>query len=102
MKNVINEAGLYRLVMRSTKTEAKAFQKWVTGTVLPSIRKNGLVLPRNSERVARGSPFADSPRTPTGSLRLTEGAPCVLRGVFPLTIGEPPRPAPAPLPGASD
>jgi prophage antirepressor-like protein len=41
MPTIINEPGLYRLVMRSNKPEAKRFQKWVTGTVLPSIRKHG-------------------------------------------------------------
>jgi prophage antirepressor-like protein len=38
---LVSEAGLYTLVMRSTKPEAKAFQDWVTGTVLPAIRKDG-------------------------------------------------------------
>ncbi len=37
----INESGLYTLVLRSNKPNAKAFRKWVTGTVLPSIRKTG-------------------------------------------------------------
>ena len=40
--NIISEAGLYRLVMRSTKPAAKTFQKWVTGTVLPTLRRDGL------------------------------------------------------------
>lgn len=39
--NVINEAGLYSLVMASKKPEAKAFKRWVTHEVLPSIRKSG-------------------------------------------------------------
>ncbi|GAB0058066.1 hypothetical protein SIID45300_02406 [Candidatus Magnetaquicoccaceae bacterium FCR-1] len=39
--NIINESGLYSLVMRSYKPQAKPFRKWVTGTVLPSIRKTG-------------------------------------------------------------
>ena len=39
--NVINEAGLYSLVMASKKPEAKAFKRWVTHEVLPSIRKRG-------------------------------------------------------------
>lgn len=38
---VINESGLYRLIMRSDKPEAKRFQKWVFSEVLPSIRKTG-------------------------------------------------------------
>lgn len=38
---VINESGLYSLILRSSKPEAKAFKKWVTSEVLPSIRKTG-------------------------------------------------------------
>ncbi len=37
----INESGLYSLIIRSRKPEAKAFKKWVTGVVLPAIRKTG-------------------------------------------------------------
>ena len=39
--SIINESGLYELIFRSTKPEAKRFRKWVTGTVLPQIRKTG-------------------------------------------------------------
>jgi len=38
---LINESGLYSLVLTSRKSEAKRFKKWVTGEVLPSIRKTG-------------------------------------------------------------
>lgn len=38
---IINESGLYALVLRSRKPEARKFAKWVTGEVLPSIRKSG-------------------------------------------------------------
>ena len=38
---LINESGLYCLVMRSEKPEANAFKRWVTAEVLPSIRKTG-------------------------------------------------------------
>ncbi len=37
----VNESGLYNVVLRSDKPEAKPFRKWVTSEVLPSIRKNG-------------------------------------------------------------
>ncbi len=37
----INEPGLYRLILKSRKPEAKEFQRWVTHDVLPSIRKTG-------------------------------------------------------------
>lgn len=38
---IINESGLYSLILRSRKPEAKAFKKFVTSEVLPSIRKTG-------------------------------------------------------------
>ena len=38
---IINESGLYSLILRSRKPEAKRFKKWVTSKVLPSIRKTG-------------------------------------------------------------
>ena len=38
---IINESGLYRLIFRSNKPEASAFQDWVFGEVLPTIRKTG-------------------------------------------------------------
>jgi prophage antirepressor-like protein len=38
---VVSEAGLYRLVVRSNKPEAKAFLRWVTHDVLPTIRQTG-------------------------------------------------------------
>lgn len=37
----VNESGLYNLIFQSRKPEAKAFRKWVTSEVLPSLRKNG-------------------------------------------------------------
>lgn len=37
--SLISESGLYKLVMRSDKPEAKKFQAWVTEVVLPAIRK---------------------------------------------------------------
>ncbi len=38
---IINEFGLYSLILSSTKPEAKAFKRWITHEVLPSIRKAG-------------------------------------------------------------
>lgn len=42
---IISEPGLYRLVMRSRKPEAKEFQRWVTHEVLPQIRRTGGYIP---------------------------------------------------------
>lgn len=39
--SVVSESGMYALVMRSRKPEARGFRKWVTNEVLPSIRKHG-------------------------------------------------------------
>ncbi len=50
---IVSEARLYKLIMRSTKPEAKKFQNWVTGTVLPAIRKDGLYV-RGEEKVSAG------------------------------------------------
>ena len=38
---IVNESGLYNVILRSDKPEAKPFRKWVTSEVLPSIRKHG-------------------------------------------------------------
>lgn len=40
-KTVVNEPGMYTLVLGSRKPEAKAFKRWITHDVIPSIRKNG-------------------------------------------------------------
>lgn len=47
----ISESGLYKLVMRSDKPEAKSFQDWVTKDVLPAIRKDGAYI-KDEEKVA--------------------------------------------------
>ena len=49
---IINESGLYSLILRSRKPEAKAFQKFVTSEVLPSIRKTGAYVAPGAVEVA--------------------------------------------------
>lgn len=39
---IINESGLYSLILSSKMPKAKAFKHWVTGEVLPALRKNGV------------------------------------------------------------
>jgi prophage antirepressor-like protein len=59
---MVNESGLYSLIMVSRKPEAKAFKKWVTGTVLPSepvgklpcIRKTGGYIAKVARYRSRG------------------------------------------------
>lgn len=40
--NAVNEPGLYEVIFMSRKPEAKAFKRWVTHEVLPSIREHGM------------------------------------------------------------
>lgn len=49
----INESGLYALILKSERPEAKPFKKWVTSTVLPAIRKDGAYI-MGEEKVATG------------------------------------------------
>ena len=50
--NGVNESGLYHLVLCSTKPEARAFKRWVTHEVIPSIRKTGAYMtPETIEKV---------------------------------------------------
>lgn len=49
--SVVNESGLYNLVLGSRKPEAKRFKRWVTHEVLPSIRKTGSYTPTTSMAV---------------------------------------------------
>lgn len=53
---IINESGLYHALVKSRKPEAKRFRKWVTGEVLPSIRKTGAyVATRHTDNGAQAS-----------------------------------------------
>lgn len=45
---IINESGLYDVILRSDKPEARRFRKWVTGEVLPRIRRTGGYVPGSS------------------------------------------------------
>ena len=54
--NLINESGLYALVVRSRKPEAKKFRKWITSEVLPSIRKHGAYMTEDTLNKALTSP----------------------------------------------
>lgn len=53
---VVSEAGMYEVVIRSDKPEAIAFRRWLTGTVLPQIRKTGsfVAVQSREERMALG------------------------------------------------
>lgn len=49
---VVNESGLYSVILRSDKPEAKSFRRWITHEVLPKIRRTGsysLIEPRKTK-----------------------------------------------------
>lgn len=54
--NIVNEAGLYSLVLGSRKPEAHEFKRWVTHEVLPSIRKHGAYMTQQTLDKALTSP----------------------------------------------
>lgn len=54
--NLLTESGLYSLVLRSNKPEAKKFKKWITSEVLPSIRKHGAYITENKLDELLGNP----------------------------------------------
>ncbi|MBO1513700.1 phage antirepressor [Metabacillus bambusae] len=54
--NLINEAGLYTLILGSRKQEAREFKRWVTHEVLPSIRKHGAYMTENTLEQAITNP----------------------------------------------
>ena len=49
---LVNESGLYALIMKSRKPQAKKFRKWVTSEVLPQIRKTGAYIQEPTRRDA--------------------------------------------------
>lgn len=53
---VVNEPGLYSLVLGSRKDEAKAFKRWITHEVIPSIRKHGAYMTDDSIEKALTDP----------------------------------------------
>jgi prophage antirepressor-like protein len=62
---IINESGLYRLVLRSRKPEALPFSDWVTGEVLPSIRKTGSYSKSDTIRIDPAALLLSGQSTPT-------------------------------------
>lgn len=48
IKTIINESGLYALMLTSRKAEAKQFKRWIIHEVIPSIRKHGLYMTKST------------------------------------------------------
>ena len=56
--NIINEFGLYTLILRSNKPQAKDFRRWVTHEVIPDIRKHGMYISEKLRDTAQADPEA--------------------------------------------
>ena len=61
-KTVVNEPGLYTLILGSRKPEAKAFKRWITHEVIPSIRKTGTYSTRKPDSYMIDDPIARAQR----------------------------------------
>jgi len=69
----VDESGLFTLIIRSNKPEAKPFRKWVTGEVLPQIRKTG------SYQIGQPKPKIDYPDKVKAEMILIEGLSSMLK-----------------------
>lgn len=58
---IVNESGLYSVLLRSDKPEAKPFKRWVTHEVLPSIRKTGQYISPKSAQPEKPKAKEQSP-----------------------------------------
>lgn len=56
---IVSEAGLYSLILKSRKPEAKQFKRWITHEVIPSIRKTGGYIGNDEMFINTYLPFAD-------------------------------------------
>jgi len=58
---IVNESGLYAVIIRSDKPEAKKFRRWITNEILPSIRQHGAyITDAVLDEMTRSREFADN------------------------------------------
>lgn len=67
---IVNEPGLYALVLGSRKPEAKAFKRWITHEVIPSIRKTGSYSAGNDIKAMRAEAMMRNAKTREANLWL--------------------------------
>lgn len=82
---VVNESGLYDVILESRKPEAKAFRRWVTSEVLPAIRKHGVYMTEEVRAEAMISPdfLRDIAHTLEEEIQKREALEAELKGVAP-------------------
>ena len=80
---IINESGLYSLILRSRKPEAKAFKKFVTSEVLPSIRKTGTYVTPAQQELGLVPVSSYTRRLPSGprEIKLSDKARSEIGGI---------------------
>jgi len=77
-RGIVNEAGLYALILRSDKPEARAFKRWITHDVLPTLRRTGRyeIAPQQLDRRALAEMvIAEADRADAAEARVAELAP---------------------------
>ena len=79
-RNIVNEFGFYSLVLSSRTKEAKAFKRWVTHEVIPSIRKYGSYTLTDEQR--NKITFAEQVSTDAGDVDIQQFAAMLNKGNF--------------------
>ena len=84
---IINESGLYSLVLSSKLPQAKVFKHWVTSEVLPQIRKNGRyeLLPKEVKRLAAQADYCQQVLLSVSCMTMTQVAKELGMTVYDLT-----------------
>ena len=68
---VINESGLYAVIIRSDKPQAQSFRKWLTSEVIPTIRRTGGYVSNEDMFIENYLPFLDEPYRDLFRLQMT-------------------------------
>lgn len=68
---VINESGLYAVIIRSDKPQAQSFRKWLTSEVIPTIRRTGGYVSNEEMFIENYLPFLDEPYRNLFRLQMT-------------------------------
>ena len=84
---IINESGLYSLILSSKLTQAKVFKRWVTSEVLPQIRKTGRyeLLPKEVKRLAAQADYCQQVLLSVSCMTMTQVAKELGMTVYDLT-----------------
>lgn len=70
--SIVNEPGLYSLILRSRKPEAKAFKRWITHEVLPTIRRTGGYTAPSKKEVSNATGLLEVDKAFRAALRMAK------------------------------